>query len=116
MPELHLHLQYRHGNPEEFIRTKTKLGWVLFGGKGRQKHALINKLSSSPTGTLTNIVEKFWEVQSYSTESTLDTRLLSKDEKRALEILEQTTNQKQGKYEVGILWKNDSPSLPNNRA
>ena len=46
----------------------------------------------------------------------LDPRLLSKDEKRALEILEQTKTKKQGKYEVGILWKDDNPSLPNNRA
>ena len=116
MPEFHLHLEYRHGNPGEPIGIKTKLGWVLFGGKGRQKHALINKLSASPTETLTDLVEKFWEVESYSTESPLDPRLLSKDEKRALEILEQTTTKKQGKYEVGILWKDDNPSLPNNRA
>ena len=46
----------------------------------------------------------------------LDPRLLFKDEKRALEILEQTTTKNQRKYEVGILWKDDNPSLPNNRA
>ena len=115
MPEFHLHLEYRHGEPGEPIGIKTKLGWVLFGGKWRQKHALINKLSAFPTGTLTNLVEKFWEVENYSTESPLDPRLLSKDEKKALEILEQTTTKKQSKYEVGILWKDENPSLPNNR-
>ena len=46
----------------------------------------------------------------------LDPRLLSKDEERALEILEQTITNKQGNYEVGILWKDDNPSLLNNRA
>ena len=116
MPEFHLHLEYRHGNSGEPIGIKTKLEWVLFGGKGRHKHALINKLSVSPTETLTNLVETFWEVKSCSTESPLDPRLLSKDEKRALEILEQTTTKKQGKYEVGILCKDDNPSLPNSRA
>ena len=45
----------------------------------------------------------------------LDPRLLSKDEERALEILEQTITNKQGNYEVGILWKDDNPSLLNNR-
>ena len=43
MPEFHLHLEYKNGNPGEPIGIKTKLGWVLFGGKGRHKHALINK-------------------------------------------------------------------------
>ena len=116
MPEFHLHLEYRHGNLGEPIGIKTKLRWVLFGGKDRHKHAIINKLSASPPETLTNLVEKFWEVESYSTESPLHPKLLSKDEKRALEILEQTTPKKQGKYEVGILWKDNDLSLPNNRA
>ena len=116
MPEFHLHLEYRHGNPEEYIGIKTKLGWVLFGGKGYQKHASINKLSAFPTETLTNLVEKFWDVESYSTESPLDPKLLSKDKKRALEILEHTTTKNQDKYEVGIMWKDDNPSFPNNRA
>ena len=116
MPEFHLHLEYRHGNPGEFFGIKTKLEWVLLGDKGCHKHTLIDKLSASSTETLTNLVEKFWEVESYSTKSPLDPRLMSKDEKRALEILEQTTTKKQGRYEAGILWKNDNPSLPNNRA
>ena len=116
MLEFHLHLEYRHGNPGEPIGIETKLGWVLFGAKGHHKHAFINKLSASPTKTLTNLVEKFWEVESYSTESPLDPKLLSKDEKRTLEILEQTATKKHGKYEVGIRWKDNNPSLPNNRA
>ena len=54
MPEFRLHLQYRHGNHGEPIGIKTKLGWVLFGGRGHHKHALISKLSASPTETFTN--------------------------------------------------------------
>ena len=116
MPEFHLHLEYRHGNSGEPNGIKTKLGSVLFGGKGHHKHALINKLSVSPTETLSNLVETFWEVESYSTKFPLDPKLLSKDEKWTLEISEQTTTKKQGKYEVGILSKDDDPSLSNKRA
>ena len=61
-------------------------------------------------------MKKIWEIETYSTESPLDLKLLPKNEKNALEILEPTTTKKQGKYEVGILWKDDNPSLPNNRA
>ena len=88
MPECHLHFEYRHRNTEKSISIKTKLGWVLFRGKGCLKHELINKFSASPTKTLTNLVEKFWEVESYSTEVRLDPKLLSKDEKRDLEVIE----------------------------
>ena len=116
MPEFHLHLEYRHGNPGEPIGIKTKQQWILFGGKACHKPALINKLSASPTETLTNLVEKFWKVENYGIESPLDPKLLSKDEKRAFEILEQTTINNQGKYEVGILQKDNNPSHPNNCA
>ena len=116
MPGFHLHLEDRHGTLGVLIGIKTKLGWALLGGKGCYKHALINKLFASPTEPLTNLVEKVWEVEHYSTESPLDQNLLSKDEKKALEILEQTTTKKHGKYEVGILWKDFNPSLSNNRA
>ena len=65
MPEFHLHLEYKRGNPGNPIGIKTKLGCVLFGGKGRHKHTVINKLSTSPIETLTNLGERFWEVESW---------------------------------------------------
>ena len=61
-------------------------------------------------------MQKFWEVESYSAKLPLDPNLLSKVEKRTLEILEQTTTKKQAKYEAGIPWKDDNPSLPNKHA
>ena len=103
-----------HGNAGEPIGIKTKLGWVLFGGKGCLKRALIDKLLSSPTEILTKFEEMFWEVESDSTESPLDPKLLPSDEERSLEIFKQTTTKKQCKYKVGILWKDNNPSLPNN--
>ena len=42
MPEFHLHFEYRHGNLREPNGIKTKLGWVLFGGKGHHKHAKLS--------------------------------------------------------------------------
>ena len=39
----------------------------------------------------------------------------TKDEKRAVSILEKTIVLKDGHYEIGLLRKNDRPSLPYNR-
>ena len=37
----------------------------------------------------------------------------SEEEKRALSILEKTTKHNGERYEVGLLWAEDEPSLPN---
>ncbi|XP_070854775.1 uncharacterized protein [Drosophila suzukii] len=42
-------------------------------------------------------------------------KLLSSEDKRAVEILEQTCQNKCGKYEVGLLWRNDLQKLPESR-
>ena len=95
MAEFHLYLEYRHGIPGEPINMKAKLGWVfLFGAKGCYKHTLINKLYASHTKAFSNLVENCGQVESYSTEMPLDPKLLSKDEQRALETLQQNTIKK----------------------
>ena len=57
--------------------------------------------------------EKFWALESHGFKS--DDTLNSLEDERALEILKRTTELKDGRYEVGLLWRNDNPELPNNR-
>ena len=58
-------------------------------------------------------VEKFWALESHGFRS--DGTSNSLEDERALEILKRTTELKDGRYEVGLLWRNDNPELPNNR-
>ena len=58
-------------------------------------------------------VEKFWALESHGFRS--DGTSNSLEDERALEILKRTTKLKDGRYEVGLLWRNDNPELPNNR-
>ena len=40
---------------------------------------------------------------------------MTKDEKRIFNIFQNTISFKEGKYETGLLWKDDRVNLPNNR-
>ena len=45
----------------------------------------------------------------------MDPNLLSPTEEQALQILENNTILKNGHFETPLLWKSESPKLPNNR-
>ena len=119
MPELHLHLNYKLGKPSEPVAIETKLGWVIFGGKQIQKDTLSTVISNKTSVTFHDLnenVEKFWKVESYSTLRINERNFLPKDEQRAYDILETTTQNINNRYEVGMLWKSENPSLQNNRS
>ena len=60
-------------------------------------------------------VEKFWASESYGFGNAGDSAY-SIGDKMALEILKSSTKLRQGRYEVGLLWRTNSSQLPNNRS
>ena len=119
MTELHLYLKYKLGRPSKPAVIETKLGWVILGGKQIKRDTLsafISNKTSVAFHTLNEDVKKFWKVESYSTLPINERKLLPKDEQRAYEILETTTQNINNRYEVGMLWKSENPSLQNNRS
>ena len=75
------------------------------------------RLNTSANSDLTQTfnVYRFWEIENYGTVAKHDDRIMTKDEKRALNILQNTILLKKGKYETGLLWREDKVNLPNNR-
>ena len=57
----------------------------------------------------------FGEIQNYETVPKHADRIMTKDEKRALNILQNTISFKEGKHETRPLWRQDKVNLPNNR-
>ena len=57
--------------------------------------------------------EHYWSVENYGAISKSDPIMMSKDEKRAMSILQTSTVLKNQRYEIPLLWKGDHPKLPN---
>ena len=106
-PKLLLNQEYKEGKHCESYAVKSHLGWVLMGGNKR--------ISTSVNSNLTQTVERFWEIENYGTVPKQDDRIMTKDEKRALNILQNTISFKEGRYGTGLLWKDDKVNLSNNR-
>ena len=124
VPQVHLVLDYCWGDSPQSqpYGMKTPFGWCVAGptnGKEDENKPVALSVfefdwaEDKRDMKLHEQVEKFWALESHGFRS--DGTSNSLEDERALEILKKTTKLKDGRYEVGLLWRNDNPELPNNR-
>ena len=82
---------------------------------GGSKSNLKNATESKHTSTSFINPEHYWSRENYGRISKSDPIMMSKDEKRAMSILQTSTVLKDQTYEIPLLWKEDHPKLPNNK-
>ncbi|XP_028405773.1 uncharacterized protein LOC114528349 [Dendronephthya gigantea] len=97
------------------VAKKTSFGWTAVGptGGSETRHC-VHHFSCTDTEPLDVAFKQFWENESFGTKSTSEP-LYSKDEKRAMDLLEQGTVKLETGYQVPLLWKENEPQLQNNR-
>ncbi|XP_058828346.1 uncharacterized protein LOC131688193 [Topomyia yanbarensis] len=105
-------LRVREGKPNEPVAAKTRLGWCVYGkqvdGSSSVKRLHVH---SEEIGNqeLHELMKQYYCVE----EAAVATPLESEDDKRARQILENTTRRVGKGFETGLLWKYDQPSFPN---
>ena len=62
------------------------------------------------------MVERFWDTEYYGTVNKRNPKVLPKDDKCAADILTKTTKKENNRYSIGLLWKKDTVTLPNDRS
>ncbi|XP_036329145.1 uncharacterized protein LOC118741318 [Rhagoletis pomonella] len=101
--------------PEQPIAAKTKLGWMVYGplqGITTSVSRVMLVRESTALTQLHQLVENFIAVDSLAIRCPVNAALESDVDRRAREILEQTTKHIGGRYEVGLLWREDDVKLP----
>ena len=122
--DLLLQRDFRQGETNEPLAIKTCLAWMLMGvysnNSNREKAKPCDHITQVSNESLSKKIERFWQFESYGTFSKVDPNLLSPTEQQALlknnsTILKNNTILKNGHFETPLLWKSESPKLPNNR-
>lgn len=98
------------------IAVKTRLGWVVYGPTGTGNEHVVKRVLHSrrfdEDVTLENIMKQYFEIESCMVK--LDAKpVIPKDDERALSILKSTTSICDGRFQCGLLWKNDVQIFPN---
>ena len=116
IPELHTYYDVRQGSKNQPTKLLTLLGWVLMGGIDSKATQINSNRISVNNKNLENSIENFWKIDFYGTPKDSITSLLSRNEIKALGILEKTVTKIDGHYSLGLLWRDKFPNLPNNRS
>ncbi|XP_062533405.1 uncharacterized protein LOC134202420 [Armigeres subalbatus] len=106
-------LKTREGRRHEPVAVKTRLGWCIYGGRisSSQKPTVNCHACGCPSDqTLHDLVKDFFATDGIGAQPVVP--LLSEEERRAQQILEDTTVRIGNHFETGLLWKFDHIELP----
>ena len=111
---LHRAIDYRKCRNAKHWAVRTKLGWMLSGPFPQHETAKLatESLVAAEVEPLADQVKTWWSMESYASNCSASGR--SKEDNKALEMLKATTKFDGEWFEVGVLWKNAKPQLPNN--
>lgn len=117
-PHAHIPLDVRSGDSNQPYAIRTCLGWVVRGP--------LPAMSETGTGGSVNVhygrandvilqqqLERLW-TSDFNDLLHLEKDSLSVEDKRALAVMESTLTRENGHYKLGLPWRHDDTSLPNN--
>ena len=118
--ELHFSFKDIRGNLGEPVARLTPLGWNCTGPVSSLKYGSFHTRfahtyfvrENNDTYEISRVLRGLWEIESYRT---LPNRSVISPEKQcAPEKVEKSLKYVDGRYQVGIPWKEDNPVLPDN--
>jgi hypothetical protein len=115
VPEVLEPIEIRKSKDGGPYATKTIFGWVVNGPLGRNATSeRTTNFVQATDAKLENLFEEFCNMEFTDTQDS--NRLsLSKEDQRALNIMNGSTKLTEGHYEVALPWRKTAPRLPNNR-
>ena len=103
------------------VARQTPLGWVCFGPTSKS-YSLVNthahmtrtyRTGQVNVNDTNNLLRKSWELDAIGIRDN-SIRAMTKDETKAMETAQSTQVLKDGRYEIGIPWKEGEPEFKNN--
>lgn len=114
----HLHvyapIEARIGQPGEPIAVKSKLGWTIYGPRENNNNHQTAGFTGHhfAKGTSNEDLQELLRKHFAFEESPEVTIPESEEDRRARELLRETTVRVGDRFETGLLWKTDNPKLP----
>ncbi|XP_022806800.1 uncharacterized protein LOC111343871 [Stylophora pistillata] len=117
--DLHYSIKDVRGRLGELVARLTPLGWTCIGHPSlclelnyRTNFIRTYSVYEDSIVELGNAIRKFWEIEDDGLQAKIKT--LKPEDKVALEALKKSIKCEDGRYEVGVPWKEEKPFMPDN--
>ena len=117
--DLHYSIKDVRGKPGEPVARLTPLGWTCIGHPSlcpkpnyRTNFIRTYFVHEESGVELGNAVRKFWEIEDDGLQ--VKTKILKPEDQVALEALKKSIKFEDGRYEIGVPWKEEKPLMPDN--
>ena len=110
--EIQRPVDYKIGTRSEPFAVLTELGWVVSGPMTGKKSQNVCHFAFTEDVKVAENIQSWWNIETYA--SKINVVSQSKKEQQAQQFLESTTKFTSERYEVGMLWNEPEPNLPNN--
>ena len=110
--ELQRPLNYKIGTRSEPFAVLTQLGWVVSGPMTGKRRQNVCHFAFTEDVKVVENIQTWWDIETYA--SKINVVSQSKKELQAQKMLESTKKFTGERYEVGMLWSEPKPNLPNN--
>lgn len=109
-----LQLEAKVGRPGEPVAIRTAFGWTLTGSvsscaPGHLRSVMLLRKAE----TISELVQDWWTTEGFGCKFDGEAPQ-SLEDVRALKIMEDTTRKVDGRYEVGLLWRDEEMKMPDN--
>ena len=112
--ELQHPLDYKIGTRSEPFAILTELGWVVSGPMTGKRRQNVCHLAFTEDVKVAENIQTWWDIETYA--SKINVVSQPKKQLQAQKMLESTTKFTGERYEVGMLWSEPEPNLPNNHS
>jgi len=119
--DLHLSLQDVHGDPGDPIASLTPLGWTCVGRTEPniedacpQTYFSQTEVLTDPAQQLDSTMRRFWEIENPPAKE--EVLVLRAEDQTAMAKVRETLKFVNGRYQIGVPWKENAPQLGNNHA
>lgn len=120
-PKLGIQLRYIEGPDDNSpVATKTRLGWTIHGptdSYSANQYVNVHQYEICPDhnecdSDMHQQIKEYFSIENFGVQVNNKFNGESQEDKRVMELLDKNTRKVNGKYETGLLWKEDEFEVP----